>query len=188
MIISGTLVPSKPAFIYTSPPSQHIELFCNFSTGFIASCLYNFIIIFICCCFAFKARKVPSNYNESKFIAVSVYSTMLVCLAATPVYTTAIFAKQKVATLCMVLLVNAFLTLSCVYLPKVYAIQFVDHDLNVQEWRSNATSSMGTKDSRNGRALSSMHTVMSNLPSSTSKVHPLKTPSENGSSLPSCST
>ena len=83
------------------------------------------------------ARKVPSNYNESKFIAVSVYSTLLVCLAAAPVYTTAVQAMQKVATLCMALLVNAFLTLICVYVPKLYAIRFVD-DMNVEDWRSSA--------------------------------------------------
>ena len=49
--------------------------------------------------FTFKTRNLPSNCNESKFIAVSVYSTVLVCLAAVPVYTTAIELAQKILTL-----------------------------------------------------------------------------------------
>ena len=162
---SATASPSKPAFIYTSPPSQHVEVFCNFGNGFISSCVYNFIIISACCGFAFKARRVPSNYNESKFIAVSVYSTLLVCLAAAPVYTTAVVAKQKVATLCMVLLVNAFLTVSCVYLPKIYAIRFVEDDLNVQEWRTTGMSNSSRS------TMNSTHTVSSSLQSS--RVHPV---------------
>ncbi|XP_022106753.1 metabotropic glutamate receptor 1-like [Acanthaster planci] len=105
-------------------PQLH-GIFCLFQSGFIASCVYNLLLILACCYYAFKTRKVPSNYNESKFIAVSVYSTLVLCLAAVPVYTTATIVLQKVATLCMAVLLNAYLTLVCVYLPKLYAARFV---------------------------------------------------------------
>ena len=70
-----------------------------------------------------------------------MYSTLIVCLAAVPVYSTAVIVLQKVATLSMALLLNAYLTLVCIYLPKLYAIHFaVDEDLSVVTWRANTVS------------------------------------------------
>ena len=95
---------------------------------FIIGGIYNALIILLCCYYAFKARKVPDNYNESRFIALSVYSTVVVCLAAIPVFVTATTALQKVSTICLVLLVNAYISLICLYLPKIYAIYFDKRD------------------------------------------------------------
>ena len=112
-----------------------LAIYCKLGTGFIVSCGYNMLIIVTCCYFAFRARKVPSNYNESKFIAISVYSTLVVCVAASPVYSTAVDVIQMVATLCVTLLMNSYLTLLCIYLPKLHAIHFAGDDLSIATWR-----------------------------------------------------
>ena len=104
--------------------------------------MYNLLIVVACCYFAFRARKVPSNYNESKFIGISVYSTLIVCLSAVPVYTTADSITQKVATLCMALLLNAYLTLVCLYIPKLYAIHFAGDNLTIENWRMTTNNSI----------------------------------------------
>ncbi|XP_038063049.1 metabotropic glutamate receptor-like [Patiria miniata] len=140
VIISVIASPSRPEYLIPRPQEKYVEVYCQFSNGFIASCVYNLLLILVCCYYAFKTRKVPSNYNESKFIAVSVYSTLVLCLAAVPVYTTAVAVLQKVATLCMVLLLNAYLTLVCVYLPKLYAARFVK-DIRVMDWSSSVQDS-----------------------------------------------
>ncbi len=109
-------------------PTNYLELYCAFGYEFLVPCTYNLALIVACCFYAFKTRQVPDNYNESKFIAVSVYSTLVVCLAALPVYFTAVAALQKVATLCAALLLNVYLTLVCLYLPKLYAVRFLPTD------------------------------------------------------------
>ncbi|XP_072046039.1 metabotropic glutamate receptor 5-like [Amphiura filiformis] len=138
---SASINPSKPNYMFTSPRRDNIELYCTLGTGFLISVGYNGIIIVACCFYAFKARKVPSNYNESKFIAASVYSTVVVCVSLIPVYTTAVGAVQKVSALCAALLLTAYITLVCLYLPKLYAIHFVnnDGDLQIQNWRTSST-------------------------------------------------
>ena len=113
------------------------------------------LLIIGCCVYAFRARKVPSNYNESKFIGISVYSTVVVCLASVPVYSTAADVAQMIATLCVVLLLNSYLTLMCMYLPKLYAIHFAgDQDLAIETWRigtghSNSVNSIQVISTRN---------------------------------------
>ncbi|XP_038071165.1 metabotropic glutamate receptor-like [Patiria miniata] len=139
--ISGTLIsPTVPAKLYFSPPTGYIEAYCAFGYGSMVSTLCNLLLVLACCYYAFKARKVPSNYNESKFIAISVYSTLVFGMAAVPVYITAATVLQKVATLCVAILLNSFLTLSCVYLPKLYAVRF-GVDVQVCEWRSSGVVS-----------------------------------------------
>ena len=126
MVPSVFAGPSKPAYLFPSPPDGHLELYCQFSYGFLASCSYNLLLILACCYYAFRTRKVPDNFNESKFIAASVYSTLILCLAAVPLYSTATDVVQKVAAIAMAVLLNAFLTMVCVYLPKLYAIHFLE--------------------------------------------------------------
>lgn len=123
--------PSTPAFLIPSPPDGHLELYCHFGYGFLTSLIYNLVLVVACCYYAFKARKVPNNFNESKFIAGSVYSTLILCLAAFPLYSTAVDAIQKVAAISAAILINAYLTLACLYLHKLYVIRFLgDEDMN----------------------------------------------------------
>ena len=121
--------PSQPTFLIPAKRKKYLEIYCQFGYGFLGSCIYNSTIIIACCYYAFKARKIPDNFNESKFIAVSVYSTTVVCLAAIPVYITATSVAQKISALNVVLLVNIYLSLFCLYIPKLYAIHFASEDI-----------------------------------------------------------
>ncbi|XP_022086570.1 metabotropic glutamate receptor 3-like [Acanthaster planci] len=174
--VSMSVSPTKPQTLsrVITGSVNEVEIYCQFGADFYATGLYNPLLILACCYYAIKARKVPSNYNESKFIAVSVYSTLVLCLAAVPVYTTAVAVLQKVATLCLALLLNAYLTLVCVYLPKLYAILFVkEGGLALAAWNTPCSQAPAASLHRDARLLD------------TSKVHPL--PSSDSTALPSVS-
>ena len=133
-ILSATLAPSTPFELsHRGRTVPVVELVCYFGPGFLATCAYNLALLLACCLFAFLARRVPSNYNESKFIGVSVYSTLVLCLAAVPVYVTAGAALQRVATVSLAVLLNAYLTLVCLYLPKLYAVRFLEPEVSKSE-------------------------------------------------------
>ncbi|XP_038045537.1 metabotropic glutamate receptor 1-like [Patiria miniata] len=137
VIVTVIFYPSVPTMIQPSTQEKLVEIYCLFRSGFFASCIYNLLLVLACCYYAFKTRKVPSNYNESKFIAASVYSTLLLGSAAALVYTTAVGVETIKATLSLVVLLNAYLTLGCVYLPKLYAARFI-RDLSVLGVRSSS--------------------------------------------------
>ena len=135
MIITSSvlLVPSQPELLLPAQRKPYVEIHCHFGYGFLGSSIYNSIIIIACCYYAFKARKVEENFNESKFIAVSVYSTLIACLAAIPVYYTATSVTQKIGAVNVVLLLNTYVTLFCLYIPKLYAIHFASDNIQ-QAW------------------------------------------------------
>ncbi|KAI8770780.1 metabotropic glutamate receptor, partial [Biomphalaria glabrata] len=67
-----------------------VELSCDWTIPGLTSFLgYNLILVFLCSFFAFKTRKLPDNFNESRFISISVYTTLIVWLAFVPTYYTA---------------------------------------------------------------------------------------------------
>ena len=101
-------------------------MYCRPSHGVLISLAYDVIIIIGSCYYAFRARIVPDNFNESKFIAVNVYSTLGVGLSAAAIYTTATYVAQKIAAINVSLLVNTYISLFCLYLPKLYVIHFPD--------------------------------------------------------------
>ena len=44
------------------------------------------VLVLLCTVYAFKTRKIPENFNETKYIAFTMYSTCIVWLAFVPIY------------------------------------------------------------------------------------------------------
>ncbi|XP_072045659.1 metabotropic glutamate receptor 8-like [Amphiura filiformis] len=149
-ILSIFVDPSIPDILIPPQRKPYLEIYCRFGYGIFITWPYNSAIIGACCYYAFKARKLPDNFNESKFIAVSVYSTLIVCLAAIPVYTTAIGVAQKIGALSVPLLVNTYLSLFCLYLPKIYAIHYQREDIQSTRGTGSASVEMSTSSQRVG--------------------------------------
>lgn len=110
-----------------------VELVCEFPLGpLVTSLTYNGMLVLASVYCAFKTRKLPDNYNESKFISFCVYSTVVIWLAFVPAYFAVGKAFFEVLFLSLVVLSNATLILSFMFLPKIYALYFVDkEDLHV---------------------------------------------------------
>ena len=54
--------------------------------SFLISLIYNMLLIIICTVYAVKTRKIPENFNESKFIGFTMYTTCIIWLAFVPIY------------------------------------------------------------------------------------------------------
>ena len=44
------------------------------------------VLITVCTIYAVKTRKVPENFNEAKFIGLTMYTTCIIWLAFVPLY------------------------------------------------------------------------------------------------------
>lgn len=110
------------------PEISKVYLDCSTSNlDFGLSQVYNFILIFICTVYAFKTRKIPSNFNEAKYIAFAMYSSCVVWLAFLAVYYMEEAYDQKPLVLSVSVSLIAFVLLGCLYGPKVYIILFRPH-------------------------------------------------------------
>jgi len=81
------------------------------------------ILITVCTIYAVKTRKVPENFNEAKFIGFTMYTTCIIWLAFIPLYFgTGNSYEIQITTLCITISLSAYVTLICLYSPKLYII------------------------------------------------------------------
>ena len=75
----------------------------------------------VCCYFAFKSRKLPHNFNESKFIAFALYVLVISWVAFYPVFWT-VRGKFTVVVSGSSSIISASGLLVCIFVPKMYII------------------------------------------------------------------
>ncbi|XP_023932767.1 metabotropic glutamate receptor 5 [Lingula anatina] len=128
-IITAIVVPPTAELSMPVKTERFVELYCNIPIeGLIAFLTYNLCLIVVCSVHAFKTRKLPDNFNESRFISMTVYTTLVIWLAFIPTYFTTGKAYYKVILLACALIINDTVALSFLFLPKVYAVLYVDQD------------------------------------------------------------
>ena len=126
-----TLILSPPTVSPCMPKAdvRFVELCCNFSAIGLASFLaYNMVLVLTCTVYAFKTRKLPDNFNESRFISMCVYSTLVVWLALGSTYFIVPRCYHRIMLLSLALVINDSVALLFLFCPKVYVLLCLDDD------------------------------------------------------------
>jgi len=118
--------PSGTHIIFMYPqgePPSAVET-CGVSTfSIIMSLVYNMILIILCTVQAVKARKIPENFNEAKYIGFTMYSTCIVWLAFIPIFFGTNHDYQvQISSLVMCVSVSATVALCLLFGPKMYLV------------------------------------------------------------------
>ncbi|XP_014680839.1 PREDICTED: metabotropic glutamate receptor-like [Priapulus caudatus] len=72
---------------YPEGRREEVILKCDIDdSSFLISLAYVMLLIITCTVYAVKTRKIPENFNESKFIGFTMYTTCIVWLAFVPIY------------------------------------------------------------------------------------------------------
>ena len=102
---------------------------------FITVCSYTLIVALFCTYYAFKARGIPENFNETKYIGFSMYILLLSSIAYYPV---AFAFDSWYVTLvsCSTALITSFGLLGCMFGPKLFILLFRPQQNSMQSVRS----------------------------------------------------
>lgn len=105
-ILIGVQVAYNTLWLVIEPPDTHlitpgdkrepfIVVQCKYSLSyFIGSLTYSVALIACCTLYAIKTRNIPENFNESKFIGFTMYTTCIIWLAFLPIYVSTSHAIQ----------------------------------------------------------------------------------------------
>ena len=85
---------------------------------------YNVVLLIFTLYFAFRTRKVPENFNETKFINLTTYTLVIIWIAFVPIYfgTITLGATFQTSSQVLATVLSASAILGCLILPKVYMI------------------------------------------------------------------
>ena len=136
---TASLSPPEATLRMQVASQREVELFCKMSVTPFMLCLgYDLILVLLCAVHALLTRKLPENFNESWYLFVSVSTTSFLWMVFLPTYFTAFYATHQTALLAFCLLVNGTCTLFCLFVPKMYAVMFIDKD-DLQLWSRTET-------------------------------------------------
>ncbi|XP_076458578.1 metabotropic glutamate receptor 6-like [Babylonia areolata] len=106
---------------------QLVELTCDLPlSGLACSLAYNLLLVASCTLLAFKTRHLPDNFNESRFISMCVSTTMVILVCFMPAYLVSSREMLKMLTLALVLALNHSVALVFLFLPKIYAVLYLE--------------------------------------------------------------
>jgi metabotropic glutamate receptor 2/3 len=111
-----------PSVIYTyARKSTDIKCGASSDIGLIVSLGYNLLLLILSTYFAFLARKIPENFNEAKFINVTLYTIIIIWLAFIPTYfaTAKLGSVYQTSSLVLAIILTATTTLGCLFAPKI---------------------------------------------------------------------
>uniref|UniRef100_A0A7E4W6B1 G_PROTEIN_RECEP_F3_4 domain-containing protein n=1 Tax=Panagrellus redivivus TaxID=6233 RepID=A0A7E4W6B1_PANRE len=121
------IVPPGVRHIY--PARDQVVLTCNVPDHhFLYSLAYDGGLIVMCTVYAIKTRKVPENYNETKFIGFSMYTTCVIwCSWIFFFFGTGGDFQIQTTSLCISISMSANVALVCIFSQKLWIILFKKH-------------------------------------------------------------
>uniref|UniRef100_A0AC35GRS0 G-protein coupled receptors family 3 profile domain-containing protein n=1 Tax=Panagrolaimus sp. PS1159 TaxID=55785 RepID=A0AC35GRS0_9BILA len=125
IIAAPQLIGSLIWLIFVPPGTRHdyptrdqVVLTCNVPDHhFLYSLMYDGLLIILCTTYAVKTRKVPENFNETKWIGFSMYTTCVVWISW----------QIQTTSLCISISMSANVALVCIFSPKLWIILFEKH-------------------------------------------------------------
>jgi hypothetical protein len=83
-------------------------------------------LIVACAVLGYMTRKLPENFNDSRYIFVAISTTLFMWSVFLPTYFTTVKSLNQAALLSLSLLFNAYITMLAQFGPKIYAVLFVE--------------------------------------------------------------
>ncbi|PAV91736.1 hypothetical protein WR25_03680 [Diploscapter pachys] len=119
---------------YDYPRRDQVVLTCNVPDHhFLYSLAYDALLIILCTVYAVKTRKVPENFNETKWIGFAMYTTCVIWLTWVFFFIgTGSDFQIQTTSLCISISMSANVALVCLFSPKVWIIIF-EKEKNVRK-------------------------------------------------------
>ena len=119
------ILSDSPESTETYPSKECIHLECHLNSYSIAvSLLYNVFLMVLCTIYAFKTRNFPRNFNEAKYVGVTMYVTCSISIIFITSYLYATDYFVKMYLLCGTLTTVGTITLLGLFGPKIWLVYY----------------------------------------------------------------
>ncbi|XP_074655816.1 metabotropic glutamate receptor 3-like isoform X2 [Tubulanus polymorphus] len=114
----------KPFILKVYPTVKSNILICYDAQGlpYLLVLVYPLILVISCTVYAFRARKTPDGFNESRNLGFCAYTTCIIWGAFIPVYYATWDHNYNAFIMSITVSLNATVELMCIFVSKVYIV------------------------------------------------------------------
>ena len=131
----------------------------HYDTILFAMVSYIFVIALVCTVYAFKARKLPHDFNDVRYTSYAMFLFLLTWIMAVPIYFSQTDKINKSTSWCILTFLSTISILIPMYLPKCYLILFKPKQNTEARFRENLKRTRMKKDSIEPSTSSSMNVM-----------------------------
>ena len=120
---------------------------------------YIFIIALVCTVYAFKARKLPHDFNDVRYTCFAMFLFLLTWIMAVPIYFSQTDKINKSTSWCILTFLSTISILGPMYLPKCYLMLCKSEQNTEARFRENLKRTRMKRDSVEPSTSSSMAVI-----------------------------
>ncbi|XP_074640212.1 metabotropic glutamate receptor 3-like [Tubulanus polymorphus] len=125
--VTAIYLPPTPKRYMPVETRPYVELLCDLPVkALVIPLSYNLVLIFVSAIYGYLTRMLPENFNESRYIFLSVCATLFLWIAFLPTYFSASTAIHKSMLLALSLILNSVVIILCIFISRVYALLVLD--------------------------------------------------------------
>ena len=116
--------PPATSEIVGKPADKRTLVCTGVNDSFMAGLIYPFFLLLVATFYAFKTRKSPYGFNETRYIFFASTVTCIHWLAYVPLYLASTDVEIKPIILSFSLTISGMVQLGCMLFPKLYTVLF----------------------------------------------------------------
>ena len=109
----------------------------SFETIIFVIIVYLILIALVCTVYAFKARKLPKFYRETRYTGFAMFTFLLICLMTAPIYFSQTTWLGQMVSGCILSILLTMAIFLILYLPKCHIIIFKSQENTRENFRQN---------------------------------------------------
>ena len=109
----------------------------SFETTMFVIVVYLILIALVCTVYAFKARKLPKFYRETRYTGFAMFTFLLICIMTVPIYFSQTTWNGHIVSGSIMSILSTMAIFLILYLPKCYIIIFKSQENTRENFRQN---------------------------------------------------
>ena len=157
LVIWLALIPPDTTHVY--PTRDDNILVCKGSedASFLIPTAYPFLLMLGCIAYAYRTRKTPDGFNETRYIAFTTYTVFVLWVAMIPIYFSSDSPFLRTFVVCFSSLMNPTAVLAFIFSNKV-CICLCEPEMNTKENVMNRRYGSGIFSVTNSSITGTLHT------------------------------
>ncbi|XP_055884141.1 metabotropic glutamate receptor 5-like [Biomphalaria glabrata] len=123
-MIANRFLPVRIEVSQPYPEVRYVEVSCRIPGFRIFFFIFeNFVLLLVCSYWAFKTKRLPSRFKESRYVSMCVGTTLLILSILAPAYFTQVRKQMRIVVLLAALVINVTASFFFLFVSRILTVE-----------------------------------------------------------------